>query len=125
MLSLLVLCVQKLTMPLHHEEERGLVTKECIISNLHVIIDEQDRINATFVNKELVKKMSPTNNKAFNTMRQRLRKHNPAYAEQMEKFREAPESEEEESEEEEEEESSSDESDEVSWPAHLQICAEG
>ena len=39
--------------------------------------------------------MSPTNAKALNTMRQRLRKHNPAYAEEMEKFRANPESEEE------------------------------
>lgn len=39
--------------------------------------------------------MSPTNAKALNTMRQRLRKHNLQYAEQMEKFRANPESEEE------------------------------
>lgn len=90
---------------------------------MHVITPGQDRVNATFVNKELVKKMSPTNNKAFNTMRQRLRKHNPAYAEQMEKFRAAPESEEEESEEEEEEESSDEESDEVNWPALMLTCS--
>ena len=58
---------------------------------LHV----QDRLYATLANKELTKKMSPTNAKALNTMRQRLRKHNPQYAEQMEKFRANPESEEE------------------------------
>ncbi len=55
----------------------------------------QDRLYATLANKDLTKKMSPTNAKALNTMRQRLRKHNPAYAEQMEKFRANPESEEE------------------------------
>ena len=55
----------------------------------------QDRLYATLANKELTKKMSPTNAKALNTMRQRLRKHNPGYAEQMEKFRANPESEEE------------------------------
>ena len=55
----------------------------------------QDRLYATLANKELTKKMSPTNAKALNTMRQRLRKHNPQYAEQMEKFRANPESEEE------------------------------
>ena len=53
----------------------------------------QDRLYATLANKELTKKMSPTNAKALNTMRQRLRKHNPQYAEQMEKFRANPESE--------------------------------
>ena len=37
----------------------------------------QDRLFATLANKELTKKMSPTNAKALNTMRQRLRKHNP------------------------------------------------
>ncbi|BDA51264.1 Eukaryotic translation initiation factor 3 subunit C [Coccomyxa sp. Obi] len=79
---------------------------------IKMLVELEDRVNATFVNKELVKKMSPTNNKAFNTMRQRLRKHNPTFADQMEKFRAAPESEEEESEEEEEEESSDEESDE-------------
>ena len=55
----------------------------------------QDRLYATLANKELTKKMSPTNAKALNTMRQRLRKHNPQYAEQIEKFRANPESEEE------------------------------
>jgi translation initiation factor 3 subunit C len=71
----------------------------------------QDRLFATLANKELTKKMSPTNAKALNTMRQRLRKHNPFFAEQMEKFRAAPESEEEESEDEESSSSSSSDSD--------------
>lgn len=55
----------------------------------------QDRLYATLANKELTKKMSPTNAKALNTMRQRLRKHNPGFSEQIEKFRANPESEEE------------------------------
>ena len=38
---------------------------------------------ATLGNKELTRKMSATNAKALNTMRQRLRKHNPQYAEQV------------------------------------------
>ena len=61
----------------------------------HVRLHVQDRLYATLANKELTKKMSPTNAKALNTMRQRLRKHNPQYSEQMEKFRANPESEEE------------------------------
>ena len=61
----------------------------------HVRLYVQDRLYATLANKELTKKMSPTNAKALNTMRQRLRKHNPQYSEQMEKFRANPESEEE------------------------------
>lgn len=39
------------------------------------------------------KKMSATNAKALNTMRQRLKKHSPVYAEQMMAFRANPESE--------------------------------
>jgi translation initiation factor 3 subunit C len=41
------------------------------------------------------KKMSPTNARALNTMRQRLKKHNQGYQEQMDAFREKPESSEE------------------------------
>ena len=40
--------------------------------------------------------MSPTNARALNTMRQRLKKHNQGYQEQMDAFREKPESSEEE-----------------------------
>ena len=50
--------------------------------------------------------MSPTNAKALNTMRQRLKKHNLAFVEQIEKYKENPESTEEEEEEEEESEES-------------------
>ena len=38
----------------------------------------QDFLNETMANKDVKKKMSATNNKAFNTMRQRLKKHNLA-----------------------------------------------
>ena len=47
----------------------------------HVTV--QDRMYATLGNKELTRKMSATNAKALNTMRQRLRKHNPQFAEQV------------------------------------------
>ena len=40
--------------------------------------------------------MSPTNARALNTMRQRMKKHNPMYQTQMDAFREKPESSEEE-----------------------------
>jgi hypothetical protein len=55
-----------------------------------VYLPAQDRLYATLANKELTKKMSPTNAKALNTMRQRLRKHNPQFAEEIEKFRWVP-----------------------------------
>ena len=44
----------------------------------------------TLANKEAKKKLSPTNAKALNTMRQRLKKHNLPYQEAMEKLREQP-----------------------------------
>ena len=59
-------------------------------------------MHETLANKDVKKKMSPTNAKALNTMRQRLKKHNIQFTEQIGKFRENPESTEEEEEEEEE-----------------------
>lgn len=46
--------------------------------------------------QDVKKKMSPTNAKALNTMRQRLKKTAPVYSEAIAKFRENPESTEEE-----------------------------
>lgn len=53
---------------------------------------EQDSLLKTLGDREAKKKMSPTNAKALNTMRQRLKKHNLGYAEDMDKFRANPES---------------------------------
>ena len=53
--------------------------------------------------------MSPTNAKALNTMRQRLKKHNVGFQEQIDKFRENPESTEEEPSDDSEMDSDSDE----------------
>lgn len=44
----------------------------------------------TLANKEAKKKLSPTNAKALNTMRQRLKKHNIPYQEAIDKIRENP-----------------------------------
>ena len=41
-------------------------------------------------NKEAKKKLSPTNAKALNTMRQRLKKHNIPYQEAIDKIKENP-----------------------------------
>ena len=68
------------------------------------MVAAQDYTNKTKDSPELKKKMSPTNAKAYNTMRQRLKKHFLVYTAAMEAFRKAPESEEEASDEEEEEE---------------------
>lgn len=50
----------------------------------------QDTVTATLANKEAKKKLSPTNAKALNTMRQRLKKHNLPYQEAMDKLRAQP-----------------------------------
>ena len=56
------------------------------------MVELEDFLNATLENKDVKKKMSPTNAKALNTMRQRLKKHNVSFVDQMAKFRENPES---------------------------------
>jgi translation initiation factor 3 subunit C len=73
---------------------------------IKMMVELEDFLTSTLSNREVKKKMSTTNAKALNSMRQRLKKNNTPYAEQLMKFRENPE---EESEEEEEESSSSSE----------------
>lgn len=51
----------------------------------------QDTVTATLANKEAKKKLSPTNAKALNTMRQRLKKHNIPYQEAIDKIKANPE----------------------------------
>jgi hypothetical protein len=59
-------------------------------SYVRVLVELEDAIQKTFDDKELKKKMSATNAKAFNTMRQRVKKHNVGYTEQIQKFRDNP-----------------------------------
>jgi translation initiation factor 3 subunit C len=61
-------------------------------SYIKVLVELEDFLSETLSNKEVKKKMSPTNAKALNTMRQRLKKHNPDYFDAMNAFRENPES---------------------------------
>ncbi|MEW5305255.1 MAG: hypothetical protein WDW36_007810 [Sanguina aurantia] len=76
---------------------------------IKLLVELEDFLNETLANKDVKKKMSMTNSKALNTMRQRLKKHNVGYFEQINKFRENPESTEEEEEDDDEEGSDGDE----------------
>lgn len=76
-----------------------------------VLIELEDSINTTFENKEAKKKMSSTNAKAFNAMRQKVKKANRELEKELEEVRNKPESDDE-AEEESESESEDEASDE-------------
>ena len=61
-----------------------------------ILVSVQDTMLRTLGDREAKKKMSPTNAKALNTMRQRLKKHNVQYTEDIAKYKANPESTEEE-----------------------------
>jgi len=74
---------------------------------VRILVELEDFLNDTLANKDVKKKMSATNAKALNTMKQRLKKHNAQFIDQINKFKENPESTEEEEEEEDSDQGSS------------------
>eukprot|EP00891_Asterochloris_glomerata_P007222 jgi/Astpho2/7222/fgenesh1_pm.00113_%23_10_t len=59
---------------------------------VRILVELEDSLATTLADKEAKKKMSPTNARALNAMRQRLKKHNINYQEQIKAFRDNPES---------------------------------
>jgi len=57
---------------------------------IRILGELEDYLTQSLANKEQKKKMSATNSKALNTMRQRLKKHNAQFAEQLAQYREDP-----------------------------------
>lgn len=88
---------------------------------LQMLVKLEDFYAEIVANKDAKKKMSPTNARAFNSMRQKLKKNNRDYEEQIDKFRENPIMTDDELEEEEEEDEQDNEK-KVLHPSEPQPC---
>lgn len=89
---------------------------------IKMLCELEDSLTETLANKEVKKKMSTTNAKALNTMKQRLRKLLPEYGEAMAKWREDPIDTEDEEESEEESEEEDDEGGDEAEDEALKRC---
>ena len=107
--------LQNLFDKMNKQVEKVMRVAESVVTPrayIRALVTLEDFVNQTFANKEAKKKMSSTNAKAFNAMRQKIRKHNKDYEELIAKFRENPESTEEEPEESDDDDSGMDSDDE-------------